>query len=230
MPTRLERETIRVRDRLENGDPAWPAQLAVGVTIALNLTLTSRVTIGPNWLLPAIEAVLLVALVVVSPARLTGGAGKGRRRFALSVIGFVSIANIAQLGLLIHYLINGGKAGGHGLIISGALMWLSLVLLFAIWYWEFDRGGPVTRFRDPNAMPDFFFPQMDPDTAHYAPPNWRPGFLDYLYMSLTNSTAFSPTDTMPLTHTAKAIMGLQGTTALLTVGLVVARAVNILGS
>jgi uncharacterized membrane protein len=230
MPTRLERETLRVRDRLENGDPAWPAQLAVGITIALNLTLTSRVTIGPNWLLPAIEFVLLAALVIVSPARLTGGAGKGRRRFALIVIGFVSLANIVQLGLLVHFLINGGKAGGHGLIISGVLMWLSLVLLFAVWYWEFDRGGPAARFQDPNAMPDFYFPQMDADTAHYAPANWRPGFLDYLYTSLTNSTAFSPTDTMPLTHTAKVLMGLQGTTALLTIGLVIARAVNILST
>jgi uncharacterized membrane protein len=230
MPTRLERETLRVRDRLENGDPAWPAQLAVGITIALNLTLTSRVTIGPNWLLPAIEFALLAALVIVSPARLTEKASKGRRRFALIVIGFVSLANIVQLGLLVHYLINGGKAGGHGLIISGVLMWVSLVLLFAVWYWEFDRGGPATRFQDPHAMPDFFFPQMDPDTAHYAPENWRPGFLDYLYTSLTNSTAFSPTDTMPLTHTAKVLMGLQGTTALLTIGLVIARAVNILST
>jgi uncharacterized membrane protein len=227
MPTRVEREAARVRDRLENGDPAWPAQVAVAATIALNLGLSERVTVGPTWLLPSVEAVLLVALVVVAPARLTEKAGR-RRRFALAVIGLVSLTNIVSLALLIHYLINGGKAGGHGLIISGAVMWLSTVLLFAVWYWEFDRGGPVPRHLDSTALPDFFFPQMDPDTAGFAPPNWRPGFADYLYTSLTNATAFSPTDTMPLTHTAKALMGLQSTTALLTVGLVVARAVNIL--
>jgi uncharacterized membrane protein len=227
MPTRLEREAARVRDRLENGDPAWPAQLAVAITIALNLTLSNRVTIGPNWLLPSVEGVLLIALVVVSPARLTEKGSVNRRRFALTVIGLVSLTNVVQLGLLVHYLVNGGKAGGHGLIISGAVMWLSLVLLFAVWYWEFDRGGPVERFHNPAALPDLMFPQMDTDQKNY-PVNWRPGFLDYLYTSLTNATAFSPTDTMPLTHTAKVLMGLQSTTALLTVGLVVARAVNIL--
>ena len=90
-----------------------------------------------------------------------------------------------------------------------------------------DRGGPVARFRDPDALPDFQFPQME--NPKLAPPNWRPGFLDYLYTSLTNATAFSPTDTMPLTQTAKVVMSVQSVAALVTVGLVVARAVNILG-
>jgi uncharacterized membrane protein len=224
MPTRLERETLRVRDRLENGDPAWPAQLAVGITIALNLTLTSRVTIGPNWLLPAIEAALLAALVIVSPARLTGGAGKGRRRFALIVIGFVSLANIVQLGLLVHYLINGGKAGGHGLIVSGVLMWLSLVLLFAVWYWEFDRGGPAHRALGHADYPDLQFPQMaEPDLAHE---DWEPSYLDYLYFSFTNAAAFSPTDVMPLRIWAKMTMMLQAALSLVLALLVVAWAIN----
>jgi hypothetical protein len=101
------------------------------------------------------------------------------------------------------------------------------VLIFALWYWELDRGGPVLRALDRGKRPDFLFPQMADD--RWAPPGWMPGFVDYLYVSLTNATAFSPTDTMPLTAMAKMLMGVQAVASLVTVGLVVARAVNILG-
>jgi hypothetical protein len=102
------------------------------------------------------------------------------------------------------------------------------VLLFGLWYWEVDRGGPVARARQESGVPDFLFPQMtDP---RWAPPGWGPKLIDYLYVSLTNATAFSPTDTMPLTATAKWLMSAQSVASLVTVGLVVARAVNILGS
>jgi uncharacterized membrane protein len=225
MPTRPQFEAERVRDRLERGDPYWPAQLSVAMAIALNLALAARVTIGPTWLLPSVEGVLLIALVVIAPRRATAHS-LGRRRFAISVIGLVSLGNVVSLALLVHYLINGGKAGGHQLILSGAVLWATNVLLFAVWYWETDRGGPVNRHLDPDALPDFQFPQME--NPQLAPAGWRPGFVDYLYTSLTNATAFSPTDTMPLTQTAKIVMGVQSVAALLTVGLVVARAVNIL--
>ena len=214
-----------LRRRLEEGDPLWPAQLAVATAIALNLGLSDRVTIGPVWLLPAIEGVLLVALVAVAPRRVSGE-GAGPRRFALAVIGFVSVANIVSLALLVHFLVIGGHAQGRPLIGSGALLWLTNVLLFAVWFWEMDRGGPVARHRGAHAIADFQFPQME--NPQLAPPGWRPGFGDYLYTSLTNATAFSPTDTMPLTVSAKLVMGLQSVAALVTVGLVVARAVNIL--
>jgi uncharacterized membrane protein len=226
MSRRLQLEEARVRDRLEHGDPYWPAQLSVAVAIALNLALAEKVTIGPTWLLPSVEGVLLVVLIVLAPTRATRHSGS-RREFALVVIGLVSLANVVSLGLLIHYLINGGKAGGHQLILSGAVLWTANVLLFAVWYWEMDRGGPVSRFLHPEMLADFQFPQME--NPQLAPAGWRPGFLDYLYTSLSNATAFSATDTMPLTHTAKIVMAIQSVTALLTVGLVVARAVNILG-
>jgi uncharacterized membrane protein len=225
MPNRLELEAARLRDRAERGDPAWPAQLAVALAIGLNFTLSERVTVGPTWLLPSVEGVLLVALVVVAPKRMTRHS-VGRRRFALAVIGLVSLATVVSLALLVHYLINGGKAGGRALIGSGAALWATNVLLFAVWYWEMDRGGPVVRFLRPDTLPDFQFPQME--NPQFAPPGWRPGFLDYLYTSLTNAMAFSPTDTMPLTQTAKIVMGIQSVAAILTIGLVVARAVNIL--
>jgi uncharacterized membrane protein len=226
MPSRLELEAARVRDRVERGDPYWPAQVAVAIAIALNFVLSDKVTVGPTWLLPVIELGLLAALVVIAPARATAHSG-GRRAFALGVIAFVTLANVASLALLVHFLVNGGAAGGHRLLLSGAALWATNVLLFAVWYWEMDRGGPVARFRDPDAPPDLQFPQMtSPPPAAGV---WRPGFGDYLYTSLTNAMAFSPTDTMPLTHTAKAVMGVQSVAALLTVGLVIARAVNILG-
>jgi hypothetical protein len=222
---RLQIEVAHVRDRVEHGDPYWPAQLSVAAAICLNLVLTEKVTVGPTWLLPSVEGALLLALVVVAPTRATTHS-ISRRRFAMLVIGFVSLANLVSLGLLIDYLINGGKAGGHALIGSGAVLWATNVLLFSVWYWEMDRGGPVHRFLDPSALADFQFPQME--NPGLAPVGWRPGFGDYLYTSLTNATAFSPTDTMPLTQTAKLVMGVQSVSALLTVGLIVARAVNIL--
>jgi uncharacterized membrane protein len=222
----LQRETHRLADRVEHGDPYWPSQLAVALAIALNLALVDKVTIGPTWALPAIEGLLLVALVVVVPRRATVHS-MARRRFALTVIAAVSMANVVSLALLVRYLIDGGDVDGHRLVLSGAVLWATNVLLFAVWYWELDRGGPVARFVDPSRLPDLQFPQME--NPHLAPKHWRPGFGDYLYTSLTNATAFSPTDTMPLTQTAKLVMAVQSTTALLTVALVVARAVNVLG-
>jgi uncharacterized membrane protein len=226
MSRRLHLEAERVRDRLERGDPYWPAQLAVAVAIALNLVLSEKVTVGPTWLVPGVEGLLLAALVVIVPRRATAHS-RVRRRFGLGVVGVVSLTNVVSLGLLVHFLISGGHVGGHRLILSGAVLWVTNVLLFAVWYWEMDRGGPVVRFLDPDALPDLQYPQME--NPQLAPAGWRPGFVDYLYTSLTNATAFSPTDTMPLTQTAKVVMGIQSVAALLTVGLVVARAVNILG-
>jgi len=219
-------EADRIARRAEQGDPGWPAQLAVALVIGLTLTLSEQVTVGPRWLLPALEAVLLVVLVVISPGRLSEEHPRSRH-FAMAVTGFISFATVVSLGLLVHYLIAGGHVSGRRLIGSGAVLWATNVLLFAVWYWELDSGGPAARHLRPAGMKDFSFPQTD--NPSLGPRPWRPGFLDYLYLSLTNATAFSPTDTMPLTHTAKALMGLQSVAALLTVGLVIARAVNILG-
>jgi uncharacterized membrane protein len=222
---RREIEFERLKRRLEDGDPYWPAQAAVAVAIGLGLALPDTLTLGPRVLLPAVELVLLVVLVVVVPRRATRH-DRRRRSFALTVVGLVSATTIVSLARLVHYLVSGGRVGGERLIESGAVLWLTLVLLFAVFYWEFDGGGPVARMQQPS-FPDFLFPQMDSPT--HAPAGWRPGFVDYLYLSLTNSVAFSPTDTMPLTGTAKMLMAVQSITALLTLGLVVARAVNILG-
>jgi hypothetical protein len=133
---------------------------------------------------------------------------------------------MVSLVLLCHYLLKGGKAGGRQLIGSGVVLWVTNVLLFGLWYWQLDRGGPLARWRGDKRRPDFLFVQMT--EREYAPPDWEPGLIDYLYTSFTNATAFSPTDTMPLTAPAKLLMSAQALTALATIGLVVARAVNIL--
>ena len=193
--------------------------------IALQLLLPDRLTAGPSWLLPALEAALLVGLVVATPRELEHE-HLLRRRVALGLTALVSAANITSLALLTHELLHHGSPNGRELIVSGALIWLTNVIIFGLWYWETDRGGPGRRAAGHDAPPDFLFPQMQDDQIE--PLDWRPGFIDYLYVSLTNATAFSPTDTMPLSVTAKSMMGLQSIVSLVTIGLVVSRAVNIL--
>jgi hypothetical protein len=213
--------------RIEAGDPYWPPQLALAIALGLDVALSDQVTPGPRWL-PAVVAGLLLAVLVVTTwgDRATEHV-QSRRHLALAVITLVSAFSLVALGMLVEKLINGGQTEGKPLIGSGTLLLVNDVLLFAVWYWELDRGGPVERFRNPDTRPDFQFTQMD--NPHFAVPNWRPGFGDYLYLSLTNTQAFSPTDTMPLTHAAKSIMGLQAVASMVTIGLVIARAVNILG-
>jgi len=206
------------------GEPHWPPQLTVALAIALQFLLPDRLEPGPRWLLPALEAVMLAALVFASPQQLVGPHSL-RRRFALGTSAIVTIANGISLGLLCNLLLHRNVVNGKPLVVAGALIWLTNVLVFSLWYWEMDRGGPGRRAAGDDALPDFQFPQMLDDRFS---PGWRPLFLDYLYVSLTNAAAFSPTDTMPLTRIAKSLMGLQSLISLLTIGLVVSRAVNIL--
>lgn len=203
----------------------WPGQATVLGAVALQFALPSRLTLGPSWLIPGLEGVLAVGLLLAAPRTLEHEHA-GRRRAALALIAFVSIANIYSLTELSKYLIHHDVTQGRALIFSGVLIWMTNFLIFALWYWELDRGGPGLRAIGSDATPDFLFPQMADDEIH--PADWRPRFLDYLYLSLTNATAFSPTDTMPLSHTAKGIMGVQSLVSLVTIGLIVARAVNVL--
>ncbi|MDQ6816478.1 MAG: DUF1345 domain-containing protein [Actinomycetota bacterium] len=196
--------------------------------IVLDVLLPSKVTIGPAWVLPTVEALLLLGLVVVSPAPPVHHSPT-RRKVAIGLTALVSATNMVSLVLLCVRLVAGGThTSGRSLIGAGVVLWVTNVLLFGLWYWELDRGGPGPRAVGEHDVPDFLFPQMtDP---RWAPKGWMPGLIDYLYVSFTNSTAFSPTDTMPLTPTAKSLMSAQSLVALVTIGLVVARAVNILGS
>jgi hypothetical protein len=221
-PHGVERELAEV---LQRDDPLWPGQLATLAALLLYLALPAALTVGPGWPLPVIETVLLVVLVIMSH-----GAREARRRREIT-IGLVLVAvaaNLLALALLSRYLLEGGRAEGGDLIDGGVVIWVTNLLLFAVLYWELDRGGPQrpAAARAPVA-PDLLFPQMTDD--RWATPGWKPRFGDYLYVSLTNQTAFSPTDTMPLLPRAKLLMGVQGLAGLITTGVIVARAVDLLG-
>jgi hypothetical protein len=216
---------IRAAVELGRDDPLWPGQLATLTALVLYLALPAALTIGPGWPLPVAEVVVLGALVVAARA---GRAAKRRRAIAIGLVLVAALANLVSLGFLTHYLLAGGHARGADLLDGGVLIWATSLLLFAVLYWELDRGGPRRTGAQPAAVvPDFLFPQMT--DSRYATPHWMPRFGDYLYVSLTNQTAFSPTDTMPLRRRVKALMGIQGTAALITTGVIVARAVNLLG-
>lgn len=206
-------------------EPYWPAQLAVLGAILLYVTLPARLTVGPTWLVPACESALLLALVVTTPHRHAQESGL-RRTAAIILVALVNAANVASLVLLVHYLLRGGKAQGQDLVFSSIQIWLTNVLIFGLWYWELDRGGPGQRRVESNPRVDWQFPQMVSDRGSQTA--WKPNFVDYLYLSFTNATAFSPTDAMPLTPRAKILMMVQALASLLTVVLVAARAVNIL--
>jgi len=209
-------------------EPFWPAQATILAAIGLQVTLPERLTVGPYWLIPGLEAMLFFGMFLATPRELEHEHPR-RRRVALGLTAFVSAANIYSLGALTHFLLHHNPPGhnpGHDLIVAGMLIWLTNFLIFALWYWEMDRGGPGKRAAGHDGPPDFLFPQMSDDRIE--PMEWRPKFIDYLYVSLTNATAFSPTDTMPLTPPAKCTMGVQSLVSLVTIGLIVSRAVNIL--
>jgi hypothetical protein len=208
-----------------SSEPFWPAQATILAAIALQLLLPSRLTVGPRWLIPTLEGALLIGMFLATPRELEGQ-HPVRRTVAIGLTAFVSAANIYSLGSLTHVLLHHDVNRGKELIVAGVLIWLTNFLIFGLWYWEMDRGGPGRRAEGNDGPPDFLFPQMSDDTIE--PRSWRPKFIDYLYVSLTNAAAFSPTDTMPLSGVAKSVMGLQSLVSLVTIGLIVSRAVNIL--
>lgn len=206
-------------------EPFWPAQATILAAIALQLLLPARLIVGPKLLIPGLEGALLIGMFMATPRQLEHE-HTVRRRVALGLTAFVSAANIFSLGALTHFLLHHSTPNPRQLIVSGVLIWFTNLLIFGLWFWEIDRGGPGRRAAGHDGEPDFLFPQMSDDRIE--PRDWRPMFIDYLYVSLTNNTAFSPTDTMPLTALAKCTMGIQSLVSLLTLGLIVSRAVNIL--
>ncbi len=178
-------------------------------------------------MVPVVELALLAPLIAVNPMRLTRET-TWSRTVGLVLVGIVIGTNLVSLGYLLHELTALHVSNGRELLLAALQVWLTNIVAFALVFWELDRGGAVARLPSsatPQRRADFLFPQDDPDVTV---PEWIPVFADYLYVSITNSTAFSPTDTLPLTTRAKALMSLQAITALVTSLLVIARAVNIL--
>jgi len=211
----------------------WPARLAVVAAVLLYLVLPEGLTLGSalKWGVTILEAALLIPLTVAAP-RMRPEARGWVRPTVIGLIAVVNLANVLSLVLLVDALLHGKSNLGHVhlngpvLVLSAIEIWLTNVLIFSLWYWELDRGGPGPRGRPDHRQPDFLFPQMT--TPACSPGPWAPGFVDYLYVAFTNATAFSPTDTMPLTPWAKMLMLVQSLISLLTIALVAARAVNIL--
>ena len=207
-------------------EPRWPAMLALIAALLLYVTLPEHLTLGPPWIFAVIELVLIVPIAIAFPRR-RHDEPAWLRTVAIVLIAIINAANVASLIFLVRYLLTAGqRVTGLELLVSSMEIWFTNVIVFALWYWELDRGGPTARLMPSDRKPDFLFPQTL--TPSIAPTGWRPQFLDYFYVAFTNATAFSPTDTMPLSQTAKMLMAVQSLASLLTVALVAARAVNIL--
>ena len=208
------------------GEARWPATAAILVAIALQVALPGRLVLGPRWLLPGLEIAALAGLVTANPNRMTRHT-LHIRMISLVMIGAATLANSWSAALLVLRIAQGRNSDTAGpLLATGAAIWITNIIVFALWYWEFDRGGAVARAQGKQAWLDFEFPQMQ--NPELAKPDWEPRFADYLYLSFTNATAFSPTDTLPMTRWAKMTMLVQALVALITITLVIARAVNVL--
>lgn len=220
-PTRGQRHWHKPHD----GEHRFPVSLVALIVILLQYLLPNNLSLSYQHLICFAELALLIALFIASPKRIHTHHSP-TRNLSLMLTTTMTVSNTASAILLIQNLISGGITSATELLASGGSIWLTNIVIFSLWFWDLDRGGPGARAEAIESHPDFIFPQMsDPD---YAPDHWHPNFFDYLYMSFTNASAFSPTDVLPLSRWAKMLMLIQSVTSLLTVGLVIARAVNIL--
>jgi hypothetical protein len=211
--------------RATPGEHRWPAAMAVAVAIGLQLVMPDPVVPQARYVLPALEFALLVGLLVVNPFRMDRESA-ALRVGSLALTGLVGLANGLSVVLLVRDLLAGHPRTATELLTAGGLIWLTNVLAFGLAYWELDRGGPAARAAATRDRPDFLFPQMQiPDLAGR---DWEPAFVDYVYLSFTNATAFSPTDVLPLSRWAKLTMMAQAGVSLVVIVLVVARAINAL--
>ncbi|MDQ7803837.1 hypothetical protein Q5425_08835 [Amycolatopsis sp. A133] len=196
----------------------------VVATLVLQVALPDDMALRPWWLLPAVSVLLVVALLLVNPGRMSQFSAV-ERVIALLLVAAVTVVNAWSAASLVDGIATGtvdGRAGA--VLVTGGVVYWTNIVVFSLWYWEFDRGGPGRRAAGRAEFPDLQFPQMaDPDLAHR---DWEPSYLDYLYFSFTNAAAFSPTDVMPLRIWAKMTMMLQAAISLVLALMVVAWAVG----
>jgi uncharacterized membrane protein len=205
-------------------EPRWPASLALAACVGLYVVLPHRLVVGPRWLLPVLVALPLIPLSARKHRH--PNESPAVRRATILLIGVVSVANVASMALLVHELLHSRVSQGRQLIYAAVAVWITNVIVYGVWFWEIDRGGPHRRAGDPALLADLQFPQME--NPGLAPPDWRPRFADYLYTSFANGTSFAPADAMPLTLRAKALFASESLVSLITIAVVAARAVNIL--
>jgi hypothetical protein len=206
----------------------WPASLAVVAVLVLQLIVPTEIAALPRWIMPALGAALLVPLVWANPFHLRRDE-PWLRWVELALLAVLVLVNAFYLAGLVFYLGSGDANNGMVLVKAALLIWVTNVVAFAVWYWEVDRGGPFARAPEHEReaeRADLLFPQMTVDLPGWE--RWLPGFTDYLFVSFTAATAFSPTDTMPLSARVKTLMGIQSAVSLLTIAVIAARAVNVL--
>jgi uncharacterized membrane protein len=209
------------------GEARWPMVVAVLAALLLSLIRPHDVRPAARVFLPAVELLLLVVLIARDPGRIDRRA-TGLRVVSIIMVGLLVLDALGATVRLVDSLIHGGSvtSSAGSLLAAGGVVWASNLIVFSLLYWELDSGGAAARVHRVREFPDFAFPQqLNPEIA---PADWRPRFIDYFYLGLTCSTAFSPTDVMPLTPWAKLAMGCQSLISLAVVGLVIARAVNVL--
>jgi len=208
------------------GEPRWPMAGAIVAAMALTVLLPDSVRLGPAWLLPLIEGVLLIAIIIGDPGRIDRRS-RLLRAVSIALVAVLVLGTLWATGQLINDLIHGGPEtnSASDLLKTGSVVWVSNNIAFALLFWELDGGGAAARAYHARDHPDLAFPQqLNPSIA---PAGWRPRFIDYLYLGFTNATAFSPTDVMPLVPWAKITMAVQSVISIAILGLVIARAVNI---
>ena len=212
------------------GEPRWPILVAVlsftVLTILIRVAVPEHASVGPHWLVPALEVSLLIALMVANQAQEDRRASWARPTAIGLIVATACMAILSDCALIVE-LVSGSEAvqSASSLLASGALIWMGTALIFGLLYWELDSGGPFARHLGSRPYPDFAFTQqVNPDLAR---PGWRPHYVDYFVLGITTSTAFSPTDVMPLAPWAKLSMALQSLISLTVIGLVIARAVNV---
>jgi hypothetical protein len=210
-----------------NPEPRWPAFIAVLAGGGLYAALPAELTLGPRWLFPSVILAFLIPTVIshrTGRSRLSAG-------FGFAVSGALTLGLIISLILLIGALPT-HKTPPEALLVSAASLWATNILVFALWYWRLDAGGPHQRDkRARHSNGAFLFPQMlmsEKALREVGQHSWSPNFFDYLFLAFNTNTAFSPTDTPALTRWAKGLMMLQSLLSLLIIALLAARAVNIL--
>jgi len=209
------------------GEARWPMAVAVLAVIVMTILLPNSLIAHPRWGVPLVEGLLLVAVMIGDPGKIDRRS-RTVRTLSVTLIALLVATTLWCTTQLIAELIQGGPAtsSGGALLAAGGIVWLSNCLAFGLLYWELDSGGPAVRAHGLPAHPDFAFPQhMSPELAAK---DWRPQFVDYMYLGFTSATAFSPTDIMPLRAWNKIAMMAQSTISLALLGLVIARAVNVL--
>lgn len=205
-------------------EPRWPASLSLLVCAGLYVVLPTRLVVGPRWLVPALVVLPLIPLSLRRHRRPDDAAWV--HNLCIALVALVTVANSVSVVLLAHHLLSAHVSAGRSLIYSAISVWITNVIVFGLWFWEMDRGGPHVRAGNDARFPDIQFPQME--NPSLAPDGWRPRYWDYLYTSFANGTSFAPADAMPLTSRAKALWALESVTSLVTIAVVAARAVNIL--